>query len=138
MVEVTAGGQQEDSMSEDIDIMQLQKYLECSICLDIFTNPRLLTCRHQFCKECLDEIIVFNEDGSAIINCPLKCSKPTILNQYQTTNDLGGSYEFTGMLEILRTDKIKPGVPLCSFTKDCRNEVSLYCCEVGIIAILLH
>jgi RING-type zinc-finger len=32
---------------------QLNKILQCSICIDVFTDPRALPCLHTFCFKCI-------------------------------------------------------------------------------------
>jgi len=39
--------------------------LQCSICLDNFKNEVILICKHKFCRECIDQWLVENND------CPL-------------------------------------------------------------------
>lgn len=34
---------------------RLEETLRCSVCQDIFQEPLFLTCRHSFCKSCLQE-----------------------------------------------------------------------------------
>ena len=47
-----------------------QSELSCSICLDVFTDPRVLPCVHTFCYGCLEGWV--NKSGSSeTINCPL-------------------------------------------------------------------
>ena len=36
-------------------IMNLKKQVTCSICLDTYTKPKILSCHHAFCCECLEE-----------------------------------------------------------------------------------
>ncbi|KAK3583359.1 hypothetical protein CHS0354_038978 [Potamilus streckersoni] len=53
--------------------------LLCPHCLDIFSTPRYLPCRHTFCEKCLDDFIqktvsVHNKEAS--FNCPV-CGKIT-------------------------------------------------------------
>ena len=61
---------------------------ECPKCKHSFYDPKTLECHHYFCKECLDGLLQFNQDGSANIQCPKKCRKPTHLSQNDTTNSL--------------------------------------------------
>ncbi|XP_071824810.1 uncharacterized protein [Apostichopus japonicus] len=44
------------------------KFFECSICLDLFKEPKLLPCLHRFCKPCLEPIL---EGQVGTFECPL-------------------------------------------------------------------
>ena len=48
---------------------ELQKMLECSICLDTMTEPITLACGHNFCKGCLEALIAHS--GDEAFNCPM-------------------------------------------------------------------
>ena len=50
--------------------------LKCSLCLDPFKDPRILTCFHSFCKECLQGYIansetVRNDPDAVKFTCPV-------------------------------------------------------------------
>ncbi|KAM4039445.1 E3 ubiquitin/ISG15 ligase TRIM25-like [Anomaloglossus baeobatrachus] len=47
----------------------LRKELECSVCLNLFTDPVTLGCGHNFCRECIDQTLN-TEDGSGVYTCP--------------------------------------------------------------------
>ncbi|XP_048015947.1 E3 ubiquitin-protein ligase TRIM39-like [Megalobrama amblycephala] len=49
----------------------LSQELQCSICLDVFTDPVSTPCGHNFCKSCLNQCW----DNSQIYKCPL-CKDP--------------------------------------------------------------
>ncbi|XP_071504789.1 uncharacterized protein [Diadema antillarum] len=49
--------------------------LECPICLTLFNQPKLLTCSHTFCKDCLERISQ-TEPNQETIACPV-CRKGT-------------------------------------------------------------
>ena len=51
--------------------------LECSICLDTYTNPKLLPCFHTFCQKCLEHLAVQGRDGHTLC-CPI-CRLTTLL-----------------------------------------------------------
>ena len=74
-------------------------FLKCAICFETFDNPKQLECYHIYCKECLDALLEFNDDGSAIIKCPLQCQEQTVFTCNSTTNNLRVAYEFKGILE---------------------------------------
>ncbi|XP_040191600.1 E3 ubiquitin/ISG15 ligase TRIM25-like [Rana temporaria] len=47
----------------------LRKELECSICLDIYTDPVTLKCGHNFCRDCIGRVLDTLE-GSGGFPCP--------------------------------------------------------------------
>ena len=38
-------------------INQLEENLQCTVCLEVLTDPRTLPCFHSFCKDCLERIV---------------------------------------------------------------------------------
>ncbi|XP_071491635.1 E3 ubiquitin-protein ligase TRIM56-like [Diadema antillarum] len=48
--------------------------LQCPICLNVFVDPRLLSCSHTYCKDCLMRL--FNSQKGCKITCPV-CRKVT-------------------------------------------------------------
>ncbi|XP_040203884.1 E3 ubiquitin-protein ligase TRIM41-like [Rana temporaria] len=51
----------------------LREELDCSICLNMYTDPVMLKCGHNFCQDCIDR--VFNsQEGSGDYFCP-QCRK---------------------------------------------------------------
>lgn len=51
-----------------------ESYFQCSICVERFTNPKVLKCQHTFCKDCIHLYImqeVQNVPGRRGIPCPL-------------------------------------------------------------------
>ncbi|XP_069807812.1 E3 ubiquitin-protein ligase TRIM39-like [Dendropsophus ebraccatus] len=47
----------------------LRKELECSICLNIYTDPVNLICGHNFCRGCIDEVLN-TQDRAGVYSCP--------------------------------------------------------------------
>ena len=61
----------------DQALKKLADQLECSICLDPFTDPKLLQCFHVFCKDCLEPLVIRNQHGLSL-RCP-NCRHSTLL-----------------------------------------------------------
>ncbi|XP_056373767.1 E3 ubiquitin-protein ligase TRIM41-like [Hyla sarda] len=47
----------------------LREELECSICLNLYTDPVTLRCGHNFCRVCIDQVLN-TQDGSGVYSCP--------------------------------------------------------------------
>ncbi|XP_073506455.1 E3 ubiquitin/ISG15 ligase TRIM25-like [Phyllobates terribilis] len=47
----------------------LEKDLECSICLTLYTDPVTLRCGHNFCRVCIDQVLNI-KDESGVYSCP--------------------------------------------------------------------
>jgi hypothetical protein len=64
-------------------IANIQKTLECPICLELLTEPCKTPCLHQFCKECIYTFLSSNKKPM----CPL-CKEP-INKRYGLLNGWG-------------------------------------------------
>ena len=120
-------------MAEGGHFNRLRKVLECSICLELFDDPKMLRCTHEFCKRCLEDVVTFRKDGSAIITCPLRCDKGTVLNNNQTVHDLAASYTTKNMLDTVKTDDPEAESTstdaICKVKKTCTKPISVFCCD---------
>ncbi|XP_077327278.1 E3 ubiquitin/ISG15 ligase TRIM25-like [Lithobates pipiens] len=47
----------------------LRAELECSVCLNIYTDPVMLICGHNFCRVCIDGVLD-TQEGSGGYSCP--------------------------------------------------------------------
>eukprot|EP00058_Branchiostoma_floridae_P006925 XP_002592413.1 hypothetical protein BRAFLDRAFT_67279 [Branchiostoma floridae] len=54
----------------------LYEELSCSICLELFTRPKLLPCGHTFCQDCLQVYFCESQDHLKCPNCQLQVSLP--------------------------------------------------------------
>ena len=57
-------------------IRQLEEQLNCSICLDIYDDPKLLQCFHTYCRKCLVKLVVRDQQGDLSLTCPI-CRQAT-------------------------------------------------------------
>ena len=51
-------------------LKKLEEQLNCSICLDTFTDPKLLQCFHVYCQQCLVPLGVRDQQGQLSLTCP--------------------------------------------------------------------
>ena len=51
-------------------LTKLEEQLNCSICLDIFTDPKLLQCFHVYCQQCLVPLVDRDQQGHLALSCP--------------------------------------------------------------------
>ena len=63
-------------------ISRLQSHMECPVCLESLSSPKLLFCGHRFCKSCLEQLERHRE-----ICCPL-CKRTTTKRTNQLPNDV--------------------------------------------------
>ena len=54
---------------------QIEEEINCSICGDLFTDPKTIPCLHTFCKQCIQKRIESNKKMASIVCCPL-CRTP--------------------------------------------------------------
>ncbi|XP_075066561.1 E3 ubiquitin/ISG15 ligase TRIM25-like [Mixophyes fleayi] len=47
----------------------LRPELDCSICLNIYTDPVTVRCGHNFCRVCIDRVLD-TQEGSGVYTCP--------------------------------------------------------------------
>ena len=57
-------------------IRRLEEQLNCSICLDIYDDPKLLQCFHTYCRKCLVKLVVRDQQGDLSLTCPI-CRQAT-------------------------------------------------------------
>ena len=50
---------------------KLQEQLNCSICLDTYTDPKLLRCFHVYCRQCLVPLVDRDQRGQLGLSCPI-------------------------------------------------------------------
>lgn len=49
---------------------QVEEEITCSICAELFTDPKTIPCLHTFCKQCIEQSIEMAEE-MAVDCCPL-------------------------------------------------------------------
>ena len=59
-----------------IQIEKVEEQLQCSVCLDTYTDPKLLQCFHVYCQKCLVKLVDRNQQGQLFLSCPI-CRRAT-------------------------------------------------------------
>ena len=77
---------------------KLDAQLTCAICLDRYTDPRILLCHHAFCKDCITHLPEYMEKERRTVMCP-SCRKPTQLGE-EGASALLPAFFVNGLLDI--------------------------------------
>ena len=112
--------------------------LKCSVCLDTYTNAKLLPCFHSFCKRCLERLVVQDRNGHTL-TCP-NCRRTTPLPPAGVSG-LQTDFHVEHLLEIRETlAKLKePQKTQCEkcekynatgFCRDCGKFICEKCTEI--------
>ena len=59
-------------------LKKLEEQLTCPICLDDYTDPKILLCLHSFCHQCLEGLPLDLQGKKLFLSCPT-CRTPTEL-----------------------------------------------------------
>ena len=58
-------------MAERAALKKLEEQLTCAICLNLYTNPKILSCSHSFCQKCLEGLPQDPQGDNYFICCPI-------------------------------------------------------------------
>ena len=113
-------------------LKKLEDQLTCAICLEAFKDPKLLQCFHVYCKECLDRLVVTDQQGQASVRCPT-CRRATLLPPATTVADLQSAFHIHHLFEIQDAfEKVKePQKVLCGMCKNVSRIATSYCRDCG-------
>ena len=99
-------------MAEKV-VERVEEQLNCSICLDTYTDPKILQCFHVFCRQCLVPLGVRDQQGQLSLTCPT-CRQVTPIPARGVAG-LQSAFHINNLLEILEdsANKLKnaPGTP---------------------------
>ena len=79
-------------------LKRLEEQLNCSICLDTFTDPKLLQCFHVYCQQCLVPLGVRDQQGQLSLTCPT-CRQVTPIPP-SGVSGLQSAFHINHLLEI--------------------------------------
>ena len=91
------------AMAEEV-LKKLEEQLNCSICLDTYTDPKLLQCFHVYCRQCLVPLGVRDQQGQLSLTCPA-CRQVTPIPDRGVAG-LKPAFHINHLLEIYK-DSVK-------------------------------
>ena len=102
----------------------LREEVSCSVCSDLFTNPKHLSCLHSFCLKCLNRWYETCGGGEAI-KCP-KCQTLSRIPASGDLKDLPTSFYLNGLIDVLAIKECKKTQVTCGNCEKKCSEAS-YC-----------
>ena len=102
----------------------LREEVSCSVCSDIFTDPKHLPCLHSFCLHCLKQWHRTSH-GYDTIRCP-KCQAVSRIPESGDLKDLPTSFYLNGLIDVLAIKECR-GSPVKCGNCDNRSSEASYC-----------
>ena len=110
-------------MAEGTTITKMKENLECSLCLETYSDPKQLQCHHIFCLKCLRTLVLPHQNS---LTCPT-CRVVTPLPAGGVTG-VPSAFQITPFLEIVVKSA---SVDSCSVHPD--KELEFYCETCGVL-----
>ena len=117
-------------MAEKDPLYKLEEQLKCAVCLDTYTDPKVLLCNHAYCKACIDLLA----RNCRSIACP-NCREVTPIPE-NGVKALQPAFRINNLFEIKESLEKKAkgataGVAVSHCNEHGDEEVRLYCetCE---------
>ena len=107
----------------------LREEVSCSVCSDLFTDPKHLSCLHSFCLKCLNRWYETCGGGQAI-KCP-KCQTLSRIPASGDLKDLPTSFYLNGLIDVLAIKECKKTQVTCGNCDKKCSEAS-YCFQCCI------
>ena len=107
----------------------LREEVSCSVCSDLFTDPKHLSCLHSFCLKCLKGWYETCGGGDAI-RCP-KCQTFSQVPASGDLKDLPTSFYLNGLIDVLAIKECSKSQVKCG-NCDQNTSVASYCFQCCI------
>ncbi|XP_054775317.2 E3 ubiquitin-protein ligase TRIM31-like [Lytechinus pictus] len=98
--------------------------LECSICFSTYTDPKILSCSHTYCKACIDKLLKYHKNKQRI-RCPVCRAETNVPNQ--NVSKLPTNLALRNLIEDMKKQH-----QLCTNCKSDDNpHAEVYCQDCG-------
>ena len=117
---------------------QIEEEITCSICGDLFTDPKTIPCLHTFCKQCIEKSIESNKKMASIVCCPL-CRTPLArddISSVPTNFTINRLVEIFGKRKEageslapkeMKCSSCEEGLPAITWCVECENSLCEHC-----------
>ena len=110
-------------------LKKLEEQLTCPICLEQFTNPKILLCFHSFCLHCLESVAPELVEGNLCLPCPT-CRSPCP-NPDKGLTSLPPSFVINNLSEVYDLMKKVSGDQQASCDNCDKTNANCYCKQCG-------
>uniref|UniRef100_A0A8C5Q5P5 Uncharacterized protein n=1 Tax=Leptobrachium leishanense TaxID=445787 RepID=A0A8C5Q5P5_9ANUR len=117
----------EDMMAE------MEDDLICSLCESLFEDPQLLSCTHNFCKDCLEQLVRSNTQNRQTPASNIKCPVCRMENLTEGPEGPKSNFLLKSIVENFSKMKAIPRPPLCEvhagqpLNMFCTTDMKLIC-----------
>ena len=110
-------------------LKDLNKHLECSICLETFNQPKTISCLHTFCCQCLENHArASHKEGK--FRCP-ECQAQIDLPERNRFDSLPNSFFHNSLLSLLAVRRTGEGNNITCSQCKISNSQMYYCFDCG-------
>ena len=92
------------STSSSIDLLKLEEQLTCPKCLNLYTNPKTLSCLHSFCQACLEGLPLDQEattdDETSYLSCPVCHDRTEVSKGGEGVGDFPIAFHLNNLREM--------------------------------------
>ena len=106
----------------------LREEVTCSVCMQLYTNPKQLPCLHVFCLQCLNNLARTSARYGKI-KCPL-CQREVAVPESGTLETLPNCFHMKNLLDILAIKECNNAKVTCENCER-KSEEAAYCFHCG-------